>query len=95
MLTNPSNEGPQIPNRARQFVDAKGPTDYAAKHLANVYKLIGAQKILGWTDGEYAVKRLKEKAAKDAEIEMILREPTAGDPQANGFIENAVREKAK
>ena len=41
------------------FVDAKGPTDYAVKYLANVYKLLGSQKILGWTDGEPAVKRLK------------------------------------
>ena len=74
------------------FVDAKGPTDYAVRHLANIYKLVRAQTILGWTDGEHAVKRLKERAAKDAEIEMTQREPTPGDRQANGFIENAVRE---
>ena len=39
------------------FVDAKGLTNYAVKYLAGVYKLIGAQKILGWTDGEPAVKK--------------------------------------
>ena len=52
-------------------VHAKGATDYAVKHLADVYKLIAAQKILGWTDGERAVKRLEEKAAENAETHMI------------------------
>ena len=74
------------------FVDAKGATDYAVKYLANVYKLIGSQKILGWTDGEPAIKKLKKKAAEAAEIEMVPREPTPGNHQSNGFIENAVRE---
>ena len=74
------------------FVDAKGPTDYSTKHLANIYKLVGSQKILGWTDGENAVKRLEQVAAKIAEVESIPREPTPGDHQAKGFIENAVKE---
>ena len=32
------------------FVDAKGPTDYGFKHLANVYKLIAGQTMLGRSD---------------------------------------------
>ena len=77
------------------FVDAKGPTEYATRFLANVFKLIGHKDILGWSDGEYAINKLKQRAAQAAEVNMIPREPTPGDHQGNGFIENAVKEIKK
>ena len=76
-------------------MDAKGPTEYATRFLANVFKLIGHKDILGWSDGEYAINKLKQRAAQAAEVNMIPREPTPGDHQGNGFIENAVKEIKK
>ena len=77
---------------AATFVDAKGPTPYAVKFMANFIKHLGYRRAVFKSDGEHAIVALKEQAAKEAGVENVPQESPVADHRANGAIENLCRE---
>jgi len=74
------------------FVQEKGLDPYAIKYFSSFIQSLGYKKIINKSDGEHSIVALKEKAAKEAGVEAISKEAPLGDHQANGMIEQAVRE---
>ena len=77
---------------AATFVDAKGPTPYAVKFMANFIKHLGYRRAVFKSDGEHSIVALKEQAAKEAGVENVPQESQVADHRANGAIENLCRE---
>eukprot|EP00435_Cladocopium_sp_Y103_P014191 s2521_g3.t1 len=77
---------------AATFVDSKGATPYAVKFAAAFLKNLGYRKVVLKSDGEHSIVALKEAAAREAAIESVPEESPVGDHQANGLVENAIRE---
>jgi len=77
---------------AATFVDSKGATPYAVKFAAAFLKNLGYRKVVLKSDGEHSIMALKEAAAREAAIESVPEEPPPGGHQANGLVENAIRE---
>ena len=44
------------------------------------------------SDGEHSIIALKSAAAREAAVEAVAEESPPGDHQANGMVENAIRE---
>ena len=74
------------------FVPAKGLDPYAVKYTVAFLKSLGYKRAVLKSDGEPAIVALKEHAAKEAGVEFVSEESPVGDHQANGLIENAIRE---
>ncbi|CAE7484287.1 unnamed protein product, partial [Symbiodinium sp. CCMP2456] len=71
----------------------KGISELGCKFMSNFIKMTGVKRFVNFSDGEPAMKALKEESArKVAEVEAIPRECPVGDHQKNGEIESAVRE---
>ena len=71
----------------------KGISELGCKFMSNFIKMTGVKRFVNFSDGEPAMKALKEESArKVAEVEAISRECPVGDHQKNGEIESAVRE---
>ena len=62
------------------------------RFFGNFLKSLGYPKVVNKSDGEPALMALKTEAAKHAGIEAVPKESPAGDHQANGEAENAVKE---
>ena len=77
---------------AATFVDSKGATPYAVKFAAAFLKNLSYRKVVLKSDGEHSIMALKEAAAREAAIESVPEESPPGDHQANGLVENAIRE---
>ena len=77
---------------AATFVDAKGAARYTVKFLAIFLKRLGIDKAVMKSDGEHSIVALKDAAAPGATIEAIAEESTVREHQANGMVENAIRE---
>ena len=77
---------------AATFVDAKGPTAYVVKFMANFVKHLGYRRAVCKSDGEHSIVALKEQAAKDAGVENVPQESPVADRRANGAIENLCQE---
>ena len=77
---------------AATFVDSKGATPYAVKFAAAFLKNLGYRKVVLKSDGEHSIMALKEAAAREAAIESVPEESPPADHQANGLVENAIRE---
>ena len=74
-------------------LDAKGPTDYAVKWLCGLLRRLGYRRLILQSDGEPSVCALKNAVVLSMrEVEIVLRESPAGEHQANGVAECAVRE---
>ena len=58
---------------AATFVDAKGPTPYAVKFMANFIKHLGYRRAVFKSDGEHSIVAMKEQAAKEAGVENVPR----------------------
>ena len=74
------------------FVPAKGRDPYAIKYTTAFLRSLGYKRVVLKSDGEPAIVALKEHAAKEAGLEFVSEESPVGDHQANGLIENAIRE---
>ena len=77
---------------AATFVDAKGGTPYAVKFLANFLKQLRVDKAVMKSDGEHSIVALKDAAAKAATIRQFPDKISVGEHQANGMVENAIRD---
>ena len=75
-----------------RVVPAKGVNAYAVKELAKQITLLGYKKILFRSDGEPAIKSLKEAVKNELGIEVVMEESPVGDHAANGDVESAVRQ---
>ena len=72
---------------------AKGATEFAVKWFARQILSAGVRSFINQSDGENALKVLKEAAARMVPgVEAKPREVPVGDHQANGSIEVGVRE---
>ena len=67
-------------------------TPYAVKFAAAFLKNLGYRKVVLKSDGEHSIMALKEAAAREAAIESVPEESPPADHQANGLVENAIRE---
>ena len=71
----------------------KGVSDLGCKFFANFIKMTGVKRFVNFSDGEPAIKSLKEAAARRVDgVEAIPRESPQGDHQKSGDIESGVRE---
>lgn len=78
---------------AATALPSKGVTELGCKFFSNFIKMTGVRRFINFSDGENAIKSLKEEAAKRVpEVEAISRESPKGDHQKNGDIESGVRE---
>jgi hypothetical protein len=74
-------------------LEQKGVTEFGVKFCARFMQQTGLRKFVNFSDGEPAMKALKEAAAQSVTtLETIPREVPQGDHQKNGEIESAVRE---
>lgn len=72
-------------------VPKKGKEAFAIKVLAKDISLLGYPKVILKSDGEPAIVALKDAVKLEVGIEVIKEESPAGDHQANGHVEAAVR----
>ena len=97
-----SEAGVSIPMLAVKFsrsgriaataLEQKGLTQYGVKFFAGFIQQTGVRRFINRSDGEPAMKALKDAAAKALEgVESMGQESPVGDHQANGAIESAVR----
>ena len=78
--------------RTATALEQKGLTQYGVKFFAGFIRQTGDRMSINKSDGEPAMKALKDAAAKALEgVESIGQESLVGDHQANGDIESAVR----
>ena len=78
---------------AATALPAKGATEFGVKWFARQIQSTGVRSFINHSDGENALKFLKEVAARMVPgVEAKPREVPVGDHQANGFIEVGVRE---
>ena len=70
----------------------RGLTQYGVKFFAGFIQQTGVRMFINKSDGERAMKALKDAAAKALEgVESISQESPVGDHQANGDTESTVR----
>jgi hypothetical protein len=67
-------------------------TASSIRFFGNFLKSLGYQKVINKSDGEPAMVALKAAAAKYADIDAVPKESPVGDHQANGEIENFIKE---
>ena len=73
-------------------LEQKGLTQFGVTFFAGFIQQAGVRRFINKSDGEPAMKALKDAAAKAVEgLEGIGQESPVGDHQANGDIESAVR----
>ena len=78
--------------KAAMALEQKGLTRYGVKFFAGFIQQTGVRRFINKSDGEPAMKALKDAAAKALEgVESIGQESPVGDHQANADIESAVR----
>ncbi|CAE7246360.1 HCN2, partial [Symbiodinium microadriaticum] len=98
-----SNDEDSVPMLALKFsrskriaaaaLPRKGISELGCKFMSNFINMTGVMRFVNFSDGEPAMKALKEESArKVVEVEAIPRECPVGDHQKNGEIESAVRE---
>ena len=75
-----------------RVVPAKGVQAHAVKALAKQIALLGYKRILLKSDGEAAIKALKEAVRNEVSAEVTPEESPVGDHAANGDVENAIRQ---
>ena len=52
---------------------------------------LGHKKIIMESDNEPAILPLKEAASRETDVEIVMEEVPVGDHQANGLVENAIK----
>ena len=78
---------------AATALPSKGATEFGVKWFARQIQSTGVRSFINHSDGEPAMKALKEAAARMVPgVESKSREVPVGDHQANGSIEVGVRE---
>ena len=77
---------------AASALERKGLTQCGVKFFACFIQQTGVRRFINKSDGEPAMKALKDAAAKAPEgVESIGQESPVGDHQANDDIESALR----
>ena len=75
------------------IADVKGNEDEnVAKQLSNFIMSTGYHELELMTDGEPALVAVAKRTKEITKVNIILKNPAAYDPQANGMAERAVRE---
>ena len=69
------------------IVPAKGADNYASTVLGNNIERLGYKKIILKSDGENAIKALKNSAKRESDVEIIMEESPSYDSKSNGEIE--------
>ena len=75
-----------------RVVPAKGVNAHAVKQLAKQITLLGHKRILFKSDGEPAIKALKEAVKNELSVDVAPEESPVGDHAGNGDAESAVRQ---
>jgi len=74
-----------------RVVPQKGIDDYAVCDLKKIGEQMGYKRILMKSDNEPSILLLKDLVRKETDVEIIMEETPVGDHQANGMIENAIK----
>ena len=79
------------------MVEEKGPNEYAIAQVKDDIESMGIRRMIFKTDQEPAITALRERIieALGKKVEVIEEESPVGDHQANGEIENAIKELEK
>ena len=79
------------------MVEEKGPNEYAIAQVKEDIESMGIRRMIFKTDQEPAIVALRERVieALGRKVEVIDEESPVGDHQANGEIENAIKELEK
>ena len=72
-------------------VPQKGVDPYAVGSTAKMLEQLGRRKAILSFDDEPALPVLKEAVRREVDVELIKEEAPVGDHQANGLVENAVK----
>ena len=73
-------------------VPRKGIDAYAIVMLRKMTERLGHKRIVMRSDNEPAILALKEAVRRETDVDVILEEVPVGDHQANGIVENAVKQ---
>lgn len=75
-----------------KVVAQKGVCEYAIVSLKKAIEQLGYKKVILRSDNEPAILALKEAVRRETDVEIVSEEVPVGDHQANGSIENAVKQ---
>ena len=87
----------QCKMKCAHMVEEKGPNEYAIEQVKEDIESMGIRRMIFKTDQEPAILAFKERVieALGSKVEVIEEESPVGDHQANGEIENAIKEFEK
>ena len=74
-----------------RVVPQKGVEPYAVGSIVETLEQLGYKTVVLRSDNEPALLALKVAVRKEIEVELIKEEVPVGDYQANGLVENAVK----
>ncbi len=74
-----------------KIVPNKGAVPYAVEVLKKMVEQLGERGIVMRSDSEPAILALKEAVRRESDVEIVLEEVPVADHQANGLVENAVK----
>ena len=77
---------------AASFVPKKGCETFAVKWFGAFLLRMGHAEVVNKSDGEPAIKVLKQKAAEQVAVVSIPEESVPYDSKSNGEVESAVKE---
>ncbi len=72
-------------------VSNKGVVDYAVGVVKKMIEQLGNKKAILKSDNEPAILALKDAVIRESDVEIVLEDAPVGDHQANGLVENAVK----
>ena len=75
-----------------KVVPQKGVNDYAVASCKRAVEQMGYKRVILKSDNEASILALKEAVRRETDVEIVTEESPVGDHQANGAIENAVKQ---
>ena len=70
---------------------SKGVDSYAVETVKRMVERLGYKKIIMKSDNEPAILALQEAVRRETDVEIVMEEVPVGDHQANGLVENAIK----
>ena len=74
-----------------RVVPSKGLDSYAVQSVKRMIERLGYKKIIMKSDNEPAILALKEAVRRETDVEIVTEEVPVADHQANGMVENAIK----
>ena len=74
-----------------KIVPSKGVNNYAVEVTKKFMEQLGYGRVVLRSDNEPAILALKEAVRRETNVEIVMEEAPVGDHQANGAVENAIK----